>query len=40
VKYCYLMRYGMKSTQIMHVMNTKSSTHYRRMEDLSWVWTS
>jgi uncharacterized coiled-coil protein SlyX len=38
VKYCYLIRYGMKGPQIMHVMNTKSSTHYRRMEELSWVW--
>jgi hypothetical protein len=40
VRYCYLMKYGLKSTQIMYIMNTKSSTHYRRMEELSWVWLS
>jgi tetratricopeptide (TPR) repeat protein len=38
VKYCYLMRYGLKSPQIKTIMNTKSSTHYRRMEELNWVW--
>lgn len=39
-RYCYLMRYGMKSAQIMRIMDAKSSTHYRRMEELEWVWSS